>query len=83
MIGTKSENSNNKATSFFLLLIKRYFSSYAGLSKLCWQGIGIGFVEATLSGVCFFLSIYFVNTLHLSIAIAGVIISFYGLGFHC
>jgi predicted MFS family arabinose efflux permease len=82
MIGNKSSvlSTNNKVSPFIMLLLSRYFSNYAGLSKLCWQGIAISFIEATLSGVCFFLSIYFVNTLHLDIAAAGLIISFYGLG---
>jgi len=66
--------------SYFVRIIKRYFASYSGLPKQCWQGIGLGFVEATLVGVCFFLSLYFVNVLHFNIAMAGIIISFYGLG---
>jgi MFS family permease len=82
MIDAKSPvlKSTNKVIAYPTLLLKRYFSSYAGLSKACWQGITVSFVEATLSGICFFLSIYFVNTLHFDIATVGIIISFYGLG---
>jgi hypothetical protein len=72
--------ANSRITAYSLSIIKAYFSSYSGLPKLCWQGIILGFIEATLSGVCLFLSIYFVDDLHFSISIAGVMISFYGLG---
>jgi predicted MFS family arabinose efflux permease len=72
--------ANSRITAYSLSIIKAYFSSYSGLPKLCWQGIILGFIEATLSGVCFFLSLYFVDDLHFSVAVAGVMISFYGLG---
>src|SRR3990167_5035 len=59
---------------------KEYVAIYSGLKKTCWQGILLSFVESTLAGVYYFLSIYFVDVLHFNISIAGMIISFYGLG---
>ncbi len=61
-------------------ILKKYYSSYTGLSASAWQGIFISFIEATLMGVCYFLAIYFVTELHLSIADAGMIMAFYGVG---
>ena len=67
-------------TSYFLGFAKSYFRSYFGLSKLCWQGISLNFVESILGGVFYFLSLYFVEILHFNIALTGTIISFYGIG---
>lgn len=61
-------------------VLNKYFANYKGLPHTVWQGIGIGFIESTLVGVCYFLSLYFVKELHLSIANAGLILSSYGLG---
>ena len=60
--------------------MKNYFAAYHGLPRLCWQGIFASFVESTLAGVYYFLSIYFVDVLHMSVSTAGILISFYGLG---
>lgn len=62
------------------VILRKFYSSYTGLSFTTWQGITISFIESTLIGVCYFLSIYFVTELHLDIDKAGLIISFYGLG---
>src|SRR5579871_871037 len=67
-------------TEYFSSAIKSYLKNYAGLSASCWQGIFINFVESILTGLCYFLPLYFVNELNLSVATAGMIISFYGLG---
>lgn len=67
-------------TGYLSSTLKAYLQHYAGLSSTCWQGIFINLVESTLVGICYFLPFYFVNELNLSIATAGVIISFYGLG---
>lgn len=61
-------------------LFEKYCANYKGLSYPVWQGIGIGFLESTLVGICYFLSLYFVKELHLSITNAGFILSSYGLG---
>lgn len=61
-------------------LIKNYFGNYTGLHKACWQGIFLNFIESALAAVYYFLSIYFVDVLRMNIKIAGIIISFYGLG---
>src|SRR3990167_5069020 len=63
-----------------LSFTKNYFASYKNLPRSCWQGIFLSFVESTLAGVYYFLSIYFVDVLHFNISTAGIIISFYGLG---
>lgn len=66
--------------SYFQLVTKRYLANYSGLPSTCWQGIALGFVNAVSIGVCFFLSLYFINTLHISVATTGLIISAYGVG---
>lgn len=63
-----------------LSILDRYLSHYRGLSFLAWRGIGISFIESCLIGSLYFLSIYFVAQLHLSIAIAGTLLSSFGLG---
>lgn len=59
---------------------KKYLSIYSGLSSQAWQGILVSFIEATLVGICYFLSLYLVNEIHLTIRNVGMIISCYGLG---
>ena len=59
---------------------KFYLQSFYGLNKCCWQSIFFTFIESALSGVIFFLSLYFVNVLHFNILMAGMIMSSYGLG---
>ena len=61
-------------------IAKKYFLQYAGLSKGAWRGAFISLVQSSFGGICFFLSLYFVNTLGFSIAVAGTIMSCYGLG---
>ena len=67
-------------STYVSALLKNYIASYSGLQKSCWKGFVISFIESTLIGVYYFLSIYFVDVLHINIATAGVMISFYGLG---
>lgn len=59
---------------------QKYLSNYMGLPWVCWQLIGISFINSISGSLSFFLSIYFVSQLHLSVAVSGLIISFYGLG---
>lgn len=66
--------------NYLLTAVKSYAINYAGLPKNCWQGITLASINAVSIGVCFFLSIYFVNERHFNIAIAGFLISFYGMG---
>ena len=66
-----------------LPLFKKYYSNYTGLNPAAWQGICISFIESSLIGVCYFLSIYFVTELHLTIAKAGIIMACYGIGTIC
>ena len=67
-------------TIYLTTALKSYVSSYQGLPSLAWQGIIICFIESTLIGICYFLSLYFVNELHIDIAKAGILMSFYGIG---
>lgn len=62
------------------LIFKSYTENYIGLPMECWEGISLVFINAISIGICFFLSLYFVNTLQISIATAGLIISCYGFG---
>lgn len=62
------------------LTIKNYLKSYNGLSKSCWEGIFLNCIVSSLTGVFYFLSLYFVKILHFNIALVGTIISFYGIG---
>ena len=61
-------------------LFNKFISNYSNLSKECWQSIFLTFVESSATGICFFLSLYFVSVLHMSIASAGFLISAYGVG---
>lgn len=67
-------------STFLLKLNEYYIKHYDGLSRACWFGIAINFIISLLCGVYYFLSLYFVTELHLSIATAGLIISSYGVG---
>ncbi len=66
--------------NFLWITIQKYFNNYKGLPKICWLGFLLIFIDAVAGGIIFFLSIYFVNNLALSIKIAGFIISSYGFG---
>lgn len=66
--------------NYLSLAVNGYIRSYSGLSKLCWMGIAFTLINAISQGVSFFLSLYFVNTLHFNVAYAGFILSSYGLG---
>lgn len=64
----------------FYLLPQKYLAHYQGLPHTAWQGIIIGFIESTLIGTCYFLSLYFVNELYLDISQTGLALSCFGLG---
>lgn len=61
-------------------VIDGYFENYKGLPLTSWQSIFLTLVEAIAIGVCFFLSLYFVNELKISVIDSGCLISFYGIG---
>lgn len=67
-------------TDYISSAIKIYLANYSGVPKTCWQGIFLTLVESLAIGVCFFLSLYFVNTLHVDMTTAGILISCYGVG---
>lgn len=64
----------------FMFLIKKYFQNFYGLSKIAWLGIILIFLDAIAGGMCFFFALYFVNYLHFSVPISGLLLSIYGLG---
>lgn len=64
-------------------LIERYRQHYQGLSKTCWSGILLALLQAIVSGVFYFFSLYFVADLHYPVSVAGLIISCYGIGAVC
>ena len=61
-------------------IFKKYIENYSELPKACWQGIFFTLLESFAMGSCFFLSVYFVNILHIPVTMAGIMISFYGIG---
>lgn len=64
--------------------VKRYATTYLtyflGLPKNCYVGFALNLAESTIIGVYYYLSIYFVNSLHFDIATAGFFISCFGIG---
>lgn len=62
------------------IALNNYLNNYTGLTRICWLGIFLTFIEAIAMGVCFFLSLYFVNELHINVALAGGLVSCYGVG---
>ncbi len=60
--------------------VKQYFNHYCGLNKAIWKMMLLNFINSIILSICYFLPIYFVNKLHLSITTSGFIISFYGIG---
>lgn len=61
----------------YRITIRNYFTD---LPLGAWGGISANFINSILSSVFYFLSIYFVNMLHFSVATAGSILAFYSLG---
>lgn len=67
--------------SAYLTAVSNYYLKYySGFSLLCWKSIILYFIESTLIGIYYFLPLYFIIDLHLSVSIAGSIISLYGIG---
>lgn len=67
-------------TSFILTYAKKYTRNYLGLPKSCWQGITLNGINAFTIGICFFLTLFFVNTKGYTPSTAGLLLSWYGLG---
>lgn len=66
--------------SFILTYSKKYNRNYLGLPKTCWQGITLIGINAFTIGICFFLTLFFVNTKGYTPSTAGLLLSWYGLG---
>ena len=60
--------------------LRQYLRHFSGLPPACWRGIILTLLEATAGGISFFLALYFVKVLHLSIETATLLISSYGIG---
>lgn len=60
--------------------IIKYVSNYKGLSKDCWGDIYLSLINSISIGVCFFLSLYFVEVLNFSMFQVGFLMSAYGIG---
>src|SRR3990167_2034657 len=73
---------NNECTkkSFFNPWLNGYLKNYSGLDAPCWKRVFLTFINDISGGICFYLSLYFVNVLNFSLSQAGFIISFFGLG---
>lgn len=65
-----------RATSF----VKSYFSTFLEFSKHCQYGFALCLMESIFMGIYYYLSIYFVDILHIDISTSGIIISCYGIG---
>lgn len=61
-------------------LFRRYLDSFSGLPIIVWKGIFISLIESTLIGICYYLSLYFVEQLHLTVIQSSILISSYGIG---
>lgn len=61
-------------------LIKSSLQYYYNFSKVCYFGFTLNLLESIFIGIYYYLTIYFVDTLHFDIRTAGVIISCYGIG---
>src|SRR3990167_10654505 len=71
---------NYNITVSFVTFFKNYIENFLSLPKESRIGILLSFIESSLSGICFFLSLYFVKVLQINISLAGLIISCYALG---
>lgn len=67
-------------TDYLITFAKKYATNYKGLPLLCWQGIILMILNTLTIGICFFLSLYFVNVRHFTPSISGLLLSCYGLG---
>lgn len=70
----------NKLFSWVNNCITKYTSNYKGLPKDCWGAIYLSLINAISIGVCFFLSLYFVETLKFTMFQVGLLMSAYGIG---
>jgi len=61
-------------------LTKSYFSTYRGLSNTSYYGFVLSLLESIFIGIYYYLSIYFIDVLHLDMFTSGMIISCYGVG---
>ncbi|WP_367606745.1 MFS transporter [Legionella sp. W05-934-2] len=67
-------------TDFLLSYAKKYTKNYEGLPSACWQGIILIGINAFTIGICFFLSLYFVNAKQFTPSTSGLLLSCYGIG---
>ncbi|OGT30276.1 MAG: hypothetical protein A3E87_00880 [Gammaproteobacteria bacterium RIFCSPHIGHO2_12_FULL_35_23] len=65
---------------FCKFFFKTHINTYRELPLIGWQGLTLGFIECTVSGIIYFLLLYFVNTLHFTLVVAGGFITAYCIG---
>jgi MFS family permease len=58
----------------------KYLSNFRGLSSLCWAAVIMTFLQCVAAGMCYFISLYFINDLHIGISTVGIMLSCYGGG---
>lgn|SRR3990167_5809830 len=63
--------------------LSKYFDNYSGLPPACWGAVALTFIQSVASGMCYFVSLYFVGELHVDIATSGMMLSCYGAGTVC
>lgn len=82
MINSNHEirKQNKYHRGLLINFIQAYLDHYRDISFANWQRIILAFMNDMASGVIFFLSVYFVDILHMSIAKAGLLLSSYGVG---
>lgn len=59
---------------------KIYLASYRYVNRQCYYGFLLNLCQSIFIGIYYYLSIYFISVLHLSVTTSGVIIAFYGIG---
>lgn len=64
----------------FIKRAQHYIDTYRGVPHSAWLAIALTLLQSIAIGICYFISIYFVNTLHMSVAQAGILLSCYGVG---
>lgn len=63
-----------------LAISQWYLKNYHGLSRACWAGIAVSFIQSVMIGIYYYLSSYFTHDLHLAMDTSGYILSCYGAG---
>lgn len=60
--------------------IDKYIDNYRGMPAQSWITTTYTFIQSIVIGVCYFISLYFINTLNITISTTGILLSCYGAG---